>query len=136
MALAWAMRQPEKAQAFVGIYPVCNLETWGLKNLPVTLADYKMTEAELRAQVAKFNPLDNLQGLIEKKVPMFIVQGDVDKAVPHEENSLLLQQRYEAGQASITVKVFSGLGHEAAPAFFENKELLEFVLKQAGVNAK
>src|SRR5262249_4918902 len=39
MALAWAMRHPEKAQAFVGIYPVCNLQTWGLKNLQVTLAD-------------------------------------------------------------------------------------------------
>jgi alpha-beta hydrolase superfamily lysophospholipase len=136
MALAWAMRHPEKTQAFVGIYPVCNLQTWGLKNLPVTLADYKMTEAELRAKIADFNPVDNLKGLIEKKVPMFVVQGDADKAVPHRENALLLKERYESGKAPIILKLFDGLGHQSAPEFFENKELLEFVLKQAGLKAK
>ncbi len=29
MMLAWAMRNPDKVQAFVGIYPVCNLATLG-----------------------------------------------------------------------------------------------------------
>ena len=48
MMLAWAMRHPDKTQAFVGIYPVCNLATWPLKNKPVTLADYDLSEAELR----------------------------------------------------------------------------------------
>jgi hypothetical protein len=135
MTLAWAMRNPDKVQAFVGIYPVCNLETWGMKNLPVTLADYKLTEAEMRARLPEFNPLDNLKGLIEKKVPMFIVQGDVDKAVPYEENALVLKQRYEAAGAPITVKLIPGEGHQATPSFFENKELIEFVLKQAGAKA-
>lgn len=136
MALAWAMRNPDKPAAFVGIYPVCNLSTWGLKNMPVALADYQMTEADLRARVAEFNPLDNLKGLIEKKLPIFIVQGDVDKAVPHQENALLLKERYEAGQAPITVKLYPGLGHQTAPEFFENRELLEFVLKQAKVEVR
>lgn len=136
MALAWAMRNPEKAQAFVGIYPVCNLKTWGLKNLKVTLADYQMTEAELREKIAEFNPLDNLQPLIAKKMPMFIVQGNADKAVPPLENAVLLKERYEAGKAPVTVRLYDGLGHESAPAFFENKELIEFVLKQAEAAAQ
>jgi len=135
MMLAWAMRHPDKVQAFVGIYPVCNLETWGLKNLPVTLADYQLTEAGIRARLAEFNPLDNLQGLIEKKVPMFIVQGDADKAVPYQENALILKQRYEAGGAPITLRLIPGEGHMVSPSFFENQELIEFVLKQAGANA-
>lgn len=50
------MRHPDKTQAFVGIYPVCNLETWGLKNMPVALADYNLTESERRAKLAEFNP--------------------------------------------------------------------------------
>jgi alpha-beta hydrolase superfamily lysophospholipase len=136
MALAWAIKNPDKAQAIVGIYPVCNLKTWGLKNLPVMLADYKLPEAELRARIAEFNPIDNLQSLIDKKVPIFIVQGKVDKAVPHEEHALVLKQRYESGQAPITVQLFDGLGHESALEFFENKELLQFVLQQAGVKAQ
>jgi hypothetical protein len=131
MALAWATRHPDKTRAFVGIYPVFNLETWGMKNLPVTLADYKLTEAELRARLTEFNPLDNLTRLIEKKVPMFIVQGDADKAVPYQENALILKERYEAGGAPITLKLVAGEGHQATPAFFECRELIEFVLKQA-----
>lgn len=133
MALAWAMRHPEKPQAFVGIYPVCSLKAWGLKNLPVALADYKLPEAELRERVAEFNPLDNLKGLIEKKVPMFIVQGEVDKAVPHTEHAVVLKERYEGGGAPITLKLYPGLGHQTAPEFFENEELIAFVRKQAGV---
>ena len=136
MALGWAMRHPDKTQAFVGIYPVCNLKTWGMKNLPVMLADYKLTEAELRARLTEFNPLDNLKGLIEKKVPMFIVQGDADKAVPYQENALILKERYEAGGAPITLKLVAGEGHKVLPAYFECRELIEFVLKQAGAKAR
>ncbi|MDX1947284.1 MAG: prolyl oligopeptidase family serine peptidase [Pirellulaceae bacterium] len=136
MALAWGIRHPEKTRAFVGIYPVCNLETWGLKNMEVALADYKIPEAELRTKVDQFNPVHNLQNLIEKKVPMFMIHGDMDKAVPYEQNTLLVKQRYVAGGAPITVKRIAGLGHEAVPEFFENQELLALVLQQAGVPAK
>jgi predicted esterase len=136
MMLAWAMRHPDKTQAFVGIYPVCNLETWGLKNMPVALADYNLTETELRAKLAEFNPLDNLKGLLANKVPMFVVHGDADAAVPYQENTLILKERYEAGGGPITVKLIAGEGHKVSPAFFENKELIEFVLKQADAKVK
>ncbi len=133
MMLGWGMRHPDQVQAFVGIYPVCNLSTWGMKGLAATLADYQLTEAELRSRMVEFNPLDNLKGLAEKKVPMFVVQGDADKAVPYEENAALLKQRYEAAGGPITLKLVPGEGHAASPAFFEDKELFAFVLKQAGV---
>lgn len=135
-SLAWAIQNPEKPQAFVGIYPVCNLKTWGLKNMKVTLADFKLSEAEMRARVAEFNPVDNLQPLIDKKLPMFIVQGDSDKAVPYQENAALVKERYEAGNAPITLKLFPGLGHQIAPEFFENKDLIAFVIKHAELATK
>lgn len=131
MMLGWGMRHPDKVQAFVGIYPVCNLATWGMKNLPVTLADYQMNEVELRARLLEFNPVDNLKGLAENNVPMFIVQGDVDKAVPHDENALLLRERYVAAGGPITLRLIPGEGHKESPSFFENKELVDFVLQQA-----
>lgn len=130
MMLAWAVRHPEKTKAFVGIYPVLNLAGWPMKNKPVTLADYQMTEAELRAKLKELNPLDNLKGLLANKVPMFVVHGDVDVTVPYSENTQILKERYEAGGGSITVKLIAGEGHQVTPAFFECKELLEFVLKQ------
>lgn len=132
MMLGWAMRNPDKPQAFVGIYPVCNLGTWGMKNTAVTLADYQLTEQEMRDRMKEFNPLDNLQVLADHKLPMFVVQGDSDKAVPHEENAKILQERYKSAGGSITVKLIPGEGHAATPSFFESPELLAFVLKQAG----
>lgn len=131
MMLGWAMRHPEQTQAFVGIYPCCNLLTWGMKNLKVVLADYGMTEVELRARMKEFNPVDNLEPMLKVKLPLFIVHGDVDKAVPIHENTLLLKERYEAGGGPITVKVIPGEGHQATPSFFECPELLDFVIKQA-----
>ena len=135
MMLAWAMRHPDKTQAFVGIYPVCNLATWGMKNKVATLADYNLTETDFRSKLGEFNPLDNLKGLLANKVPMFVVHGDADAAVPYEENTRILKERYEAGGGRITVKLIAGEGHKATPAFFECRELIEFVVKQANVKA-
>jgi predicted esterase len=136
MMLAWAMRHPDKVQAFVGIYPVCNLGGWPMKNKPVTLADYNLTEPELRAKITELNPLDNLKGLLANKVPMFVVHGDSDALVPYAENTQILKERYEAGGGQITVKLIPGEGHKVSPSFFECRELVDFVLKQAGTKAR
>lgn len=132
MTLAWAFRNPEKVRAWVGIYPVCNLASWPLKNSKAqTLADFGMPEEELVAKLREFNPVDNLKGLLANKVPMFVVHGDSDVVVPYELNTGLLKERYEAGGGQISVKVIPGEGHKVGPSFFECRELVDFVLKLA-----
>ena len=132
MTLAWAFRNPEKVRAWVGIYPVCNLASWPLKNSKAqTLADFAMPEEELNAKLREFNPVDHLKGLIENKVPIFVVHGDSDVVVPYEVNTGLLKERYTAGGGQISVKVIPGEGHKVGPSFFECQELVDFVLKQA-----
>ena len=132
MTLAWAFRHPDKVRAWVGIYPVCNLTSWPLKSSkPQTLADFGMSEADLMAKIKEFNPIDNLQGLLTNKVPMFIVHGDTDVVVPYDDNSKLVKERYEAGGGSISVKIIPGEGHKVSPSFFECRELEEFVLAHA-----
>ena len=129
MMLAWAMRNPEKVRAFVGIYPVCNLASWPLKNSKAaTLADFAMPEAELVAQLSQFNPVDHLQGLLANKVPMFVVHGDSDVVVPYDDNTRVLKERYEAGGGQITVRLIPGEGHKVSPSFFECQELVDFVI--------
>ncbi|MFZ2276174.1 MAG: prolyl oligopeptidase family serine peptidase [Prosthecobacter sp.] len=129
MTLAWAFRNPEKVRAWVGIYPVCNLASWPLKNSKAqTLADFGMPENELVAKLNEFNPVDNLKGLLEKKVPMFVVHGDSDVVVPYDLNTGLLKERYEEGGGQISVKVIPGEGHKVGPSFFECQELVDFVL--------
>jgi pimeloyl-ACP methyl ester carboxylesterase len=129
MLLSWAVAHPQQVRAFVGIYPVCNLTSWPLKNSKTTtLADFAMTENELLADLPRYNPIDKLQGLLENRVPMFIVHGDSDSSVPFSENSAILQKRYTAGGGVIQVKLIVGEGHRASPAFFECRELLDFVI--------
>ena len=62
---------------------------------------------------------------------MFVVHGDSDAAVPYDENTRILKERYETDGGPITVKLIAGEGHKSSPAFFECRELIEFVLKQA-----
>ncbi|QOV91222.1 prolyl oligopeptidase family serine peptidase [Humisphaera borealis] len=132
MTLAWAFRNPDKVQAWAGIYPVCNLSSWPLKSSKKeTLADFGMTEAELVARLGEFNPISNIAGLAERKVPMFAVHGDKDGLVPYDDNTRLLKERYEAAGGTLNVKIVPGRGHEISPAFFECQELIDFVLKNA-----
>jgi predicted esterase len=129
MTLAWAFRNPDKVKAWVGIYPVCNLASWPLKNSKAqTLADYALPEAELVARLAEFNPIDNLAGLAANQVPMFAVHGDNDVVVPFEYNTKLLKERYEAAGGSFRVKVVPSEGHKVGPSFFECRELVDFIL--------
>jgi predicted esterase len=129
MTLAWAFRHPDKVRAWVGIYPVCNLLSWPIKNSEAaTLADFGLTKEVLLARASEFNPIDNLQRLLDHKIPMFAVHGDADKVVPYEENTKLLKERYEARGGTFRVKVISGEGHQVTPSFFECQELIDFVL--------
>jgi predicted esterase len=132
MMLAWGVRNPDKVRAFVGVYPVCNLASWPLKNSKAaTLADYALPEAELIDKLSQFNPIDHLQGLLTNKVPIFVVHGDSDVVVPYDDNTRLLKERYEAGGGSITVKIIPGEGHKVSPSFFECQELVDFVIATA-----
>ena len=134
MMLSWATQNPDKVTAFTGIYPVCNLTSWPMKNSKAAvLADYGLPEAELLANLSRFNPLENLRGLLEKRVPIFIVHGDSDTVVPLTDNGEIVKQRYEAGGGTVTVKVIPGEGHKVSPSFFECQELVDFIIaKTAG----
>ena len=131
MTLTWAFRNADKVKAWIGIYPVCNLASWPLKNSKAqTLADFEMTESELTFRLKEFNPIDNLAKLAAAKVPMFAVHGDSDVVVPFDDNTLLLKQRYEALGGKFTVKVIPGEGHKVGPSFFACPELVSFLLNE------
>ncbi len=132
MTLAWAVWNPDKVKAWVGIYPVCNLASWPLKNSKKeTLADFGLTEDEIRSRLDEFNPIANLEGLARNRVPMFAVHGDSDVVVTYEDNTRLLKEHYEALGGSFNVKVIPGEGHKETASFFENSALINFVIKHA-----
>ncbi len=131
MTLAWAVKNPDKVGAWVGIYPVCNLESYPLRNSKKeTLADFGMDEATLRAKLEELNPISNLAELAKHKVPLFAVHGDKDGLVPYNDNTKLLKERYEKFGGNCEVKIIVGAGHDFNPGFFENQELIDFVINQ------
>lgn len=130
MTLAWAFRNPDKIKAWVGIYPVCNLASWPLKNSKAqTLADFALPETEFVSRLKEFNPIDNLAGLVANKVPMFAVHGYNDVVVPYDDNTRMLKVHYEAAGGSFTLKIIPGEGHKVSPSFFECQELVDFVTR-------
>ena len=76
MLLCWAFRNPDKVQAFAGIYPVCNLASWPLRRSKEAVeVDYGMTEEDILKNLDTFNPPENLDGLAKEDVPIFILHG-------------------------------------------------------------
>ena len=69
--------------------------------------------------------------MAKAKVPIFIVHGDSDKAVPLKENSEVVRDRYKKLGGKIDVEVVPGAGHQVIDAFFKSKNLIEFLIKHS-----
>ena len=107
-SMNWAAAHPGKTLAVYLDNAVCDFKSWpgGLPQKLGTgrgsppewkklLAAYEFkTDAE--AVAYKLNPVDNLAPLAAAKIPLLLVYGDKDSAVPHAENSLIVHDRYKA----------------------------------------
>ncbi|HVJ66839.1 MAG TPA: prolyl oligopeptidase family serine peptidase [Caulifigura sp.] len=129
MLLSWAADHPHQVGGFAGIYPVCNLESYpGLKKAAPA---YGLSPEELENALTTFNPVDRLEPLAKAGVPLFAIHGDVDKTVPLEANSLLVETRYKSAGGQMQLIVPAGQGHNMWPGFFECDELVRFVIERA-----
>ena len=76
------------------------------------------------------NPVDRLWSLARAGVPIFHVHGDVDKAVPLDDNSAELVRRYKVLGGRAEVLIVRGKGHELCPEFMENQALVDFLISE------
>ena len=132
MMLSWAVKNPKKVKAFAGIYPVLNLRSWPLtRNLSSTLADFEMDRDTFLKSVDLHNPIHQLKGLAQAKVPLFMVHGDSDRIVPLEDNTEIVINRYSKLGGEAEVKIVPGKGHQVGDEFFKSKELIEFIIQHS-----
>ncbi|MBL9205588.1 MAG: prolyl oligopeptidase family serine peptidase [Opitutaceae bacterium] len=129
MALNWAAENAENVAGFAGVYPVCNLVSY--PGLAKACGAYGMTARQLEAELAEHNPIDRLGALARARVPMLIIHGDVDLVVPLEDNSLELRTRYFAQGGQARLIVAPGQGHNRWSGFFQNQEIVDFVIDRA-----
>lgn len=122
----WAHSNPEKVASIYVDNGVCNIRSWpagkvvpGNENsiapgAPKSWALFKKsfgytTDAE--ALASKESPIDLLAPLAEAKVPILMVSGLKDVAVPHAENDAIMIQRYEKLGGHIELILEENKGH-------------------------
>ena len=139
-SLRWAIANPDKVSCLYIDAPVCDLKSWpGGKgkskgshtDWQQMLKLYELSEEE--ALLFKGNPIDAVKPLAERKVPILSVCGDSDEAVPFEENTAILVERYRAawsgnGEAPIEVILKKGVGHHPH-SLKDPTPIVAFILK-------
>lgn len=132
----WAGEHPDCVKCIGGIYPVCDIRCWpaGI-NTPAfkdTCKLYGLSEEEMNAQLPKHNPIQHLEVLAARKIPIFHVVGDKDTVLPMEKHSLAMQAKYRELGGEMEVGIIPGRGHagtDQAPELFHSQKLLDFFLK-------
>ncbi len=138
-ALNWAARNPEKVACMYNDAPVCDFTSWpgGKGRGKGSLADWERLKKvyefnnDEEATKSKLNPIHQIESLAKAKIPLLHVCGATDDVVPIEENSLLVQQRYQALGGSMNVIAKPHCNHH--PHSLEDPtRIVNFVLTHTG----
>ena len=138
----WAIANPQKVACLYGDAPVCDFKSWpggrgtgkGSRDAwKKCLQAYDLTEAEALAY--RGNPVDQLAPLARAGVPLLHVVGDADVVVPVEENTALIESRYQKLGGSIQVIHKAGVGHHPH-ALKDPGPIVSFILKHTLSNIR
>jgi len=131
----WAAAHPDKTGLIYGDAPVCDVKSWpggkgkgegSAKDWELFKQVYGLTEKQ--ALDWKHNPIDILEPIARAHIPVIHVVGDADTAVPVEENTSILKQRYEALGGHVELIVKHGVGHH--PHSLEDPTpIVDYILK-------
>lgn len=131
----WAAAHPERVGLIYGDAPVCDVKSWpgGKGKGRGSPADWELFKQvyglnEAQALDWKLNPIDILPPIARARIPIIHVVGDADDAVPIEENTMVLKERYEALGGHVELIVKPGVGHH--PHSLEDPTpIVEYILK-------
>ena len=137
-AYNFAAEDPSRVACIYGDASVCDFKSWpGGKgkgrgspgDWAALLTNYGFKN-EAEALAYRKNPVDELAPLAAAKVALIHVVGDADTVVPPEENTLILERRYQALGGEIVVIHKPGCEHH--PHGLDNPQpIVDFILKHA-----
>jgi lysophospholipase L1-like esterase/pimeloyl-ACP methyl ester carboxylesterase len=132
-AANYAAAYPQDVSSLYLDAPVLDIRSWPAgrgdaasspANWQDCMALYGLTEET--ASEFERNPLDAVDTLAESGIPIILVAGDADRAVPFHENGERLANMYEARHGEFVLLVKPGVGHH--PHSLDNPEpIVEFV---------
>ncbi|MAT46514.1 MAG: alpha/beta hydrolase [Verrucomicrobiaceae bacterium] len=129
MLYNWASENPDKVACIAGIYPVCNLASW--PGLARACGAYGLSADGLGKTLEDHNPIDRLSPLAKAMIPVFHIHGDKDRVVPLEANSGTVAKRYAKLGGTMTLKVIRNQGHNMWTGWFQDQDLVDFVITHA-----
>lgn len=143
----WASANPEKVDSIYVDNGVCNVLSWPAGKLvpgnnsiangaPDSWAGFKRKfgyATDEEALKTKESPIDQLEPLARAGVPILMVCGSKDTAVPYEENDAIMEQRYKALGGSIKV-IVEDKGH--SHGMNDPTPALEFIRKHTSTPKK
>jgi pimeloyl-ACP methyl ester carboxylesterase len=140
----WAAANPDKVACIYADAAVCDFKSWPggkLKNLGkgdgsaaewANLLKAYGFKSDAEAIGYRLNPVDNLKSLAKAGIPLLHVYGDADTAVPWDENTGVMAERYKQLGGSIALIPKPGVGHH--PHGLEDPTpIVEFILKHAAI---
>jgi len=132
----WAAQNANKVSCIYVDAPVCDIKSWpggvmsgrgSAEDWQKCLAAYNMTEEE--ALNYEDNPVDQIEPLLDAKVPLFIVSGDNDQVVPYEENGGVIAEAYQENKGNLKVIIKEGVGH--VHGLDDPRPIINFILKHS-----
>lgn len=143
----WASANPEKVESIYVDNGVCNVLSWPAGKLvsgsgskasgaPSSWEDFKKKfgyKTDEEAIKTKESPIDQLEPLAKAGVPILMVCGSKDTAVPYEENDAIMEQRYKALGGSIKV-IVEEKGH--SHGMKDPTPVLQFIRKHTAAARK
>lgn len=134
-ARRYANKYPKHVSALYLDAPVIDISSWpgghGLsqraeKEWLECLECYGYSKFDIQGHKAKLQ--DELNSLIQFKIPLIMVFGDVDLVVPYDENGKYIEKLYTDNSLSFKYIKKENVGHH--PHSLENpKEICEFLMK-------
>lgn len=132
----WASKNPGTVACIYADAAVCDFKSWpgGKGRGKGSARDWKLVlerygfASEAEALAYRGNPIDNLEPLAAARVPLLHVYGDKDDAVPWEENTGIVAERYKRLGGAITLIAKPGVGHHPH-GLTDPTPIVEFILK-------
>lgn len=132
----WAAGNAEKISCIYVDAPVLDFKSWpggkmsgrgSDEDWQKCLLAYGLSEEE--AMKYKHNPVDNIEPLLDAKIPLLVVSGDEDEVVPFEENAGVIVKAYEDRNRDVKVIMKEGVGH--VHGLDDARPIINFILKHS-----
>ena len=135
-AYRFASEYPERVAVIYGDAPVCDFKSWpaGMGKAKRSNADWVSLmkdygfKDEAEALAYRGNPIDMLEPLAKAKIALIHVIGDADEAAIPEENTAIIETRYQALGGEISVIHKPGAGHHPH-GLDDPTPVVDFILK-------